>query len=140
MNMPGEQKQDHSRRYAAFLKAAKTAIYVLAAILVIFLIIFLAQRAYSLGYETASYKPVDSESQAREITVTINSQMSASDIGKMLIEEGLVDESLPAFLLQDILSGLHGEYVPGTYTLNTSQSVDEILQVICTPPEDEDDN
>jgi cell division protein YceG involved in septum cleavage len=141
MEMPGEKKPAHSKRYGIFLKGAKTAIFALIAVLVVFFVIFLSQKAYFLGYETASYEPeVSSESEAKEVTITINARMSASDIGKLLIEEGLIDESLEAFLLQDMLSGLHGEYVPGTYTLNNSLTVDEMLQIICTEPEDENDN
>ena len=140
MNMPGEKKPNYSKKYGMFLGGAKAVILILVIVLIIFVVIFLSQRAYFLGYETASYKPVASESEAVEIEVTITDDMSASDIGELLMEKGLVDESLEAFLLQDMLSGLHGEYIAGTYTLNTSLTVDEILQIICTEPEDENDN
>ena len=140
MNMPGEKKPNYSSGYSKILGGAKILIIVLVCILAVFLVIFFSQKAYSLGYETASYKPVASESEADEINITIAQGMSASDIGKMLIDSGLIDESLEAFLLQDMLSGLHDQYIPGTYTLNNSLTVDEILQIICTEPEEENDN
>lgn len=140
MNMPGEKKPNYSKGYGRLLGGAKAAIIALVCVLAVFLVIFFSQKAYSLGYETATYEPVASESEADETEITIAQGMSASDIGKMLIDSGLIDESLEAFLLQDMLSGLHDQYVPGTYTLNNSLTVDEILQIICTQPEEEDDN
>ncbi len=140
MNMPGEKRRTEEGDYGRFLSGAQKAIVILVIVLVVLFVVFLSQRAYSLGYETVSYKPTVSESEAVTKTVTITEDMSASDIGHLLIDEGLIDESIEAFLMQDTLSGLHGEYVPGTYELDSSMSVNDILQIICTPPEDEDDN
>ncbi len=138
MNMPGEKNVKHGKAYAIVLNGAKLVVVALFAVLVVFLIIYFSKKAYTLGYETATYEPVTSENEAVEIEVTITRSMTATDIGEMLIEAGLVNESLEAFLLQDRLSGLHDEYIPGTYTLDTSLTVDEILQIICT--EEDDDN
>ena len=135
MNMPGEKKPNHSKGYGIFLGWAKFIIFVLIAILIVFFIIYLSVMAYSLGYESTAYEPVTTESEAVEIEITITRDMTASDIGQMLIDEGVIDESLQAFLIQDRLSGLHGEYVAGTYTLSTALTVDEILQIICTEEE-----
>lgn len=140
MNMPGERKQRHSRGYRIFLGGAKTVIFILVVVLLIMVVIYVCQRSYSLGYESTTYEPIASESDARKVDITITADMSASDIGELLINEGVIEESLQAFLIQDRLSGLHGEYIPGTYSLSTSQTVDEILQIICTEKEEEDDS
>lgn len=137
MNMPGEKKQNYSKAYGTVLSIFKMAIFGLAVLLLIFVVIFLARSVYYLGYESTSYEAIDSASDAVEITITITGNMTASDIGELLIEEGVIDESIGAFLIQDRLSGLHDSYIPGTYTLNTSLTVDEILQLICTEQEEE---
>ena len=140
MNMPGEKRQQSDEKYGRFLGGAQKAIIILVVVLVVLVVVYLSQRTYALGYEAASYKPSVSESDAEVKSITITEDMSASDIGNLLINEGIIDESLEAFLMQDMLSGLHGEYIAGTYELNASMSVDKILQIICTPSEDEDDN
>ena len=66
--------------------------------------------------------------------------MSIKDVGKLLIEKNIVNESLTAFLIQEKLSDYHDSFIPGTYTLNPSMTIDEILKTISTDPEAEDDN
>ena len=138
--MPGEKRQQSDEKYGRFLGGAQKAIIILVVVLVVLVVVYLSQRTYALGYEAASYKPSVAEGDAEVKSITITEDMSASDIGNLLINEGIIDESLEAFLMQDMLSGLHGEYIAGTYELNASMSVDKILQIICTPSEDEDDN
>lgn len=140
MQMPGDKKTKHSKGYNALLNTVKIVIIALAVVLVVFVVIFLAQRAYNIGYEAANYSNASSDNEAEDVYFTVREGMTASDIGEALIKAELIDESLDAFLLQDQLSGLHDEYIPGTYALNPSMSVDDILEIICTPAEDEDDN
>lgn len=129
MDMPGERREKHNKGYRAVLITSKTIVKILVVILFVFVIIFLAKWAYSLGYETAGYTAATSE-EAADVTVQITADMSVRDIGNLLIEEGILDESLNAFLFQEKFSDYHDCEVPGEYVLNPRMGVEEILKII----------
>ncbi len=140
MNMPGEEKDEYNGRYGFLVRGSNTAIKVLIAVLIVVIVIFLAKTAYSLGYEVSSYEPEQNEN-AEDIAVLITADMSVEDVGKLLIEKGVINESLQAFLIQESLSEYHDQIVPKAYLLNSNMTVDEILETICaTDDEAENDS
>ena len=68
--------------------------------------------------------------RGRKLRFEVTADMSEGEIGEMLIENGLIDEDLLVFRAQVLFSGYHGELLPGTYILNTSQTVDEMLEIL----------
>lgn len=139
MNMPGDNSDRYSKGYKAFMFSAKTAVKVLFVVLLVVIIVFLARRAYSLGYEVSSYNPTGRENTGN-IAVIIRPEMTISDVGNMLIEYGVIDESLEAFLIQERISDYHDAFLPGIYVLNPTMSVEEILKMISTPPGEEEES
>ena len=62
-------------------------------------------------------------------TVSVTADMSEHDIGKMLKEEGLVEDA-NLFYAQLKLSAYSGKLKPGVYTLNTSMTAREMFVIM----------
>ena len=131
---------DSEKKYRFFLTGARTSVKILFAILLVVVVIFLAGRACSLGYEVTSYKPLTTSDSVLDQKIEITSDMSIEDVGRLLIDKEIIGESLNAFLIQEQFSDYHNQFIPGTYTLNPSMTIDEILKTISTDPEEENDN
>jgi UPF0755 protein len=104
-------------------------IWILVYICLAVAIIFLGREAYTLGYQIFDGSAVD-EKDGKDVAVTVTDDMSVSDIGKMLKDKGLIDEQILAFRVQELLSEYHDQILPGSYILNTSQTVEEMLEIL----------
>ena len=111
----------------------KLAVYIAIA----YLVIEICKSAFSFGYAVFYQKPV-AENYGKEITVEIPEEASASDIGKILEEAGLIRDSR-VFVLQEFFSNYHDKIQPGTYVLNTEQTADEMIVIMGSEAESEKD-
>ena len=127
--MAKAKKKRKDAGYRTAVSGAKGVIRILLYICLAVVLIFLGREAYVLGYEVFDEKPVD-ESGGREITISITEDMSVMDVGELLNERGLIDERPLAFWIQEHLSEYHGDILPGIYILNTSQTVEEMLEIM----------
>ncbi|MCM1123289.1 MAG: endolytic transglycosylase MltG [Eubacterium sp.] len=93
--------------------------------------------AYDYGYRVFTEEPV-SMGEGRIISVYIEGNESALDVGKMLQEKGLIRDGR-LFMIQELLSEQHGNIQPGVYDLNTSMTAQEMLAVIAVKPESEEE-
>ncbi len=85
-------------------------------------------KAYDYGYRIYSEPPM-AEENGVDVVVTIPMGSSVKDTGKILLDNGLIrDDKL--FYMQELLSDYHGKLEPGTYALNTSMKVEEMLAVM----------
>lgn len=66
----------------------------------------------------------------KDVAVVISEGESTKEIAKMLEQVGLIRNSL-VFLVQERLSKYHGMICPGNYVLNTSQSGNEMIEILC---------
>ena len=107
---------------------AKTTIRILFYILIAVVLIFLGRTAYSYGYSVFNEQAVES-SPGTDVEVTVPEGASARQIGKLLKENGLIKDA-GVFVLQERLSAYHGRLQGGTYTLNTSETADEMLAIL----------
>ena len=110
--------------YRAAVKSAKGILKILIYICLAVFLVFLARQAYTLGYQIFDQSPVDS-GEGREITVTVSDDMSVMDVGDLLRERGLIEESALVFWFQELFSDYHGDLLP-----NTNQTVDEMLAIL----------
>ena len=115
------------------LKILSACISVLIFVLVIFGLIGVGTTAYDIGYRVFTEKPVDN-APGRDVVVEVTSEMSALSLGTVLEEKGLVDNAY-LFVIQMKLSAYAKKVKPGLYTLNTSQTAREMLQVMSAEPE-----
>ena len=98
-----------------------------------------ALLAYDYGYRIFEEPPMAGEGmEGREVVVTIPEGMSAKEMGQLLFMKGLIrDEKL--FRIQYALSEYKKDLKPGTFTLKTSMTVDEMLKVMTIAPETEEE-
>ncbi len=96
-----------------------------------------ATAAYDYGYRVFTEEPV-STGEGRIISVYIEGNESALDVGNMLQEKGLIRDGR-LFMIQELLSENHGNIQPGVYDLNTSMTAQEMLAVIAVEPESDEE-
>ena len=94
-----------------------------------------ALLAYDYGYRIFE-EPAMTEGEGREVVITIPEGMSAKEMGELLFKRGLIrDEKL--FRIQYALSEYKEDLLPGTFTLRTNMTVEEMLKVMTVDPEEE---
>ncbi|MBO4336798.1 MAG: endolytic transglycosylase MltG [Lachnospiraceae bacterium] len=94
-------------------------------VVVIYAIKQVCIKAYDYGYRIYSEPPM-AEGEGVDVVVTVPMGSSVSDTGKILKDNDLIrDDKL--FYMQELLSDYHGKLEPGTYTLNTSMTAEEML-------------
>ena len=114
----------------AFITAV-VRIAILAAILIF--IQKMSVTAYGYGYRVFSEEPVTT-GDGRDVSVSVPMGSSAMDIGKILEDHGLIRDA-KLFYLQEKLSSYRGKLKPGTYTLNTSMTADEMMAAMAQEEE-----
>lgn len=122
------------------MKAANLAGAVLGAILkvvfavaVVYLVYTGASKCYDYGYRIFT-EPAISSGEGRKVSVTLTSDMSATEIGAAMQEKGLVRDGR-LFALQYLLSEYKKEWKPGTYELSTAMTAEEMMEVMGGNPE-----
>jgi len=131
---------DSTKGYRIFVSGIKGVIRILIIVCLIVLTIFLVRWAYRIGYDTTGSKPLDPPEHAVRTMVIIDEDMSVKDIADLLKSRGLIDEDSYAFVLQEYLSPYHDEIVPGTYVLDSSMTVEEMLKVMARDGEEEEED
>ncbi len=124
------------------LGLAGSIIRIAVLIFAVSFIIKAGKAAYEFGYRILSEESI-SDAPGTDVLVTIAPDMDDEAVGNMLVEKGLIK---PAgyfrdsiiFEIQKKLSKKEGNIKPGIYTLNTSQTIEEMLAVFY--PEDSADS
>lgn len=124
-----------SQKYQTAVNVFGSSIRVLVVILAIVILVFIGKWGYNFTYRVFDDEPL-SDPPGIDITVTIPEGSTPYEIGKILSKTGLIESAL-VFTAQERLSAYHEKEVPGTYTLNTCQTANEMLAAIS--PEEEDD-
>lgn len=119
----------------AALFGLKSIIKIAVYLAIVWLVIEICKSAFSFGYEVFYQKPV-AETYGKEIVVEIPEEATASEIGVILEEEGLIRDS-KVFVLQEFFSNYHGKIQPGVYVLRTDQTADEMIAVMGSAPVEE---
>ena len=104
-------------------------------ILMILFIISTAHRAYDLGYSIFAQKPAAEKGAGEEVTVEITQAMSVRQIGTVLEKAGIVKDG-EIFRYQERLSEYHGKLKPGTYTLSSEMTPEEIMEIMSADGEE----
>ena len=128
-----------SNRTREINKITTTIISISVKLMVYALIILLlyeaVARGYAFGHEIFFAEAVD-EAPGQDMVVRIDSKESVSDAAQFLAHKGLIKSEF-AFIFQSRFYDYETIY-PGTYTLNTSMTSKEILQLLNEKPETED--
>lgn len=123
----GEEKK--SVAYQAAIGGAKGLLRLLIYVLALIAIIYAGKTAYNFGYLVFDDTPAASEEEGEKISVLIPENTGVYDVGVILKEDGLIDRPV-IFWMQEKLSEYRGEIQPGTYILNTNQTVEEMIEIL----------
>lgn len=111
---------------------------VIAVIVVVFLIYRGATVCYDYGYRIFA-EPAISTGEGRKVTVTITEDMSPQEIGTLFLSKGLIrDDKL--FVMQYYLSEFQKEVKPGVFELSTAMTVEQMMEVMATAPDESEEN
>lgn len=105
---------------------------VLVAIVVIVVVYKGAITAYDYGYRIFQEPPM-TESPGVDIQVDITMGKSALQIGEVLKENGLIRDAY-LFYIQNLLSHYKDELKAGSYVLNTSMTMEEMMEIMSADP------
>ena len=134
--MADKSQRQETRTYRAALTGVKGILRLLIAVCLLVVLIYIARQAYALGHEAFDEHPVDI-GEGRTVVVTITEDMSVYEIGRMLRAEGLLTESAAAFWLQEFISEYHNQILPGTYSLKTSMTTQEMFPIMAQADRDD---
>ncbi len=95
-------------------------------ILLVMVFVLLCQKAYRVGYLVFSEAPVAPKGEGTEVVVEITSDMDVQDIGELLEQDGLLADGT-VFPFQERFSSNHGKILPGTYTLSSDMTPEELI-------------
>ncbi len=134
--MSEKRKKRRNRGYKAALVGIKGILRLLIVVCLAIVLLYLGRQAYALGHEAFDEQPVDI-GEGRSVVVTVTEDMSVYQIGRMLRAEGLLSESPAAFWLQELISEYHNRLLPGTYTLKTSMTTQEMFPIMAQEDKEE---
>lgn len=123
------------------MKPANVIISVVGAIFRVAVVIFAvyaiyqgALLCYDYGYRIFT-EPAISSGEGRSVTVAIAEDMSASDIGHLLENKGLIRDA-NLFVLQYYLSEFREDVKPGIFEFSTSMTVEEMMETMTLTDDD----
>lgn len=111
---------------------------VVAVVAVIYLICRGAEICYDYGYRIFTEPAMSTEENGRPVTVTVGSDMSAMDIGRLFESRGLVRDA-KLFVLQYYLSEYREDVKPGVFELNTSMTAEDMMKAMAQGNGDEEE-
>ncbi len=110
------------------LKTLSISFTILVLLLAVFALYQIGLHSYQYGYRVFTEPPVSS-GRGRDRTVRITKSMSPSDVGQLLENKGLIRDKW-LFVLQMRLCEYNSRLLAGRYTLNTSMTAQEMMQVM----------
>lgn len=112
-------------------------ISMLVFVLVVVGLMRLGTVAYDTGYRVFTEQPMEKE-PGTDVVIEVSKGMSDMELGTALEEKGLVKDAY-LFAIQMKLSVYANKVKPGLYTLNTSQTAREMLQIMAAETESKDE-
>ena len=95
-------------------------------------------KAYQFGYGLFTADAMES-GDGTDVLVTIQKDMTDAEIGQLLESKGLVEDSSTFVVQAKLYTGSRVKIYPGTYTLNTSQTPREMIEIMSVEPETEEE-
>lgn len=105
-----------------------TALRILLIVAIVYVIYQGALKCYDYGYRIFTEEPI-SASVGHEVTVSIPADFSAKELGELFEDNGLARDKW-LVVLQYYCSEFREDIAGGTYTFNTTMTVDEMFESI----------
>ena len=118
------------------MKFFSVCLSVIVFVVFAFLLYRMGEYSFDFGYRVFTEKAMTTEENAKDKVVRITSDMGAKEIGDLLESKELIRDS-NLFVVQLMLSAYKDDMKPGTYTLSTSMTAKEMMQVISAEEEEE---
>ncbi len=118
------------------MKFFSVCLSVIVFVVFAFLLYRMGEYSFDFGYRVFTEKVMTTEENAKDKVVRITSDMGAKEIGDLLESKELIRDS-NLFVVQLMLSAYKDDMKPGTYTLSTSMTAKEMMQVISAEEEEE---
>ena len=106
------------------------------AIAVVYLIYRGAVICYDYGYRIFT-EPAISSGEGRTVTVAVTEEMSASDIGTLLENKGLIRDKY-LVVLQYYLAEYRKDVKPGVLELRASMAAEDMMEVMASAAEEDE--
>lgn len=119
------------------LRILSSVLSILFVLLILFGVIRAGEIAYDFGYRIFT-EPAMEESPGKDVTVRVEEDMSGMELGRLLEQKKLVDDGV-LFSIQLRLSAYSDKIKSGTYTLNTSLTAREMMQIMAGDEEEAGD-
>ncbi|MCM1186558.1 MAG: endolytic transglycosylase MltG [Lachnoclostridium sp.] len=103
----------------------------IVAVAVVYAVYRGAMTCYSYGYRIFT-EPAVSSGTGRTVTITLKEDATATELGELFAEKGLVKDA-KLFALQYMFSEYREDLIPGTYELSTAMTAEEMMEVMATP-------
>ncbi len=112
----------------AAIAIISNSIRIIILAVVIIIICQLSSKAYDYGYRVFAEQPM-TQGDGQDVMVTIPMGTSVMETGQILENNSLINDK-KLFYIQEKLSAYRGKLKPGTYTLNTSMTAEEMMAVM----------
>ena len=135
--MSSSRSRKHAKKKQ---EAAGNAVYAVVKIVVVVLIVMVIYRLGSMAYtygERIFGEPAMAEAPGTDISITVEETDSVRDVAEKLEQAGLIRDA-GLFVTQERLVGFKSGLQPGTYTLNTSQTPEEMIEILSASQTEEE--
>ncbi len=124
------RKKKKNTAYRMAVSGAKGVLRILVYACAVVVIIFAGKTAYSFGYLVFDQHPMaETEEEGQDVTVVVKEGDSVYRVGQTLEQKKLIERPV-VFWMQEKLSEYRDQIKPGTYILNTSETVEEMLAIL----------
>ena len=114
-----------------------SAVFKIVLTIVIVMVVYRASvLAFDYGQRVFNEPPVTSGS-GRTVTIVVSQEDTAKEVGRMLENRGLIRDA-QLFRIQEMVSEYHDKMIPGTYELNTSMTISEMMEIMSGQAEEEE--
>ena len=135
-NKPNKEKDPN--RVLLFVTKVIGSISLRVIVIAILAIVFIYAviRAYDFGYSIFTVKSTE-EGEGMDVLVSVTEDMSTADIADLLVKKKLIDDASIFKIQVSLFTSDKYVILPGTYTLNTTMSPQEMIQEMVGVPESE---
>lgn len=113
-------------------KILSTAIGLAARIIILALVVMAVHRAciwgYNFGFNIFAERSM-TVGRGMDVNIMVSDGDSVVDVANTLKDKRLIDDVI-LFYCQELLSAYHGNIKPGYYTLNTSMTPTQMLEIM----------
>ena len=126
--MSSSRRRAVKKRKEVAGNAVYTVVKIVAVVLIVMVVYRLGSMAYTYGERIFGEQPM-AEAPGTDIPITVEETDSVRDVADKLEQAGLIRDA-GLFVIQEKLVGFKSGIQPGTYTLNTSQTPEEMIETM----------